>query len=411
MGLWFASKECCEQDLIDFQVMDEDPSYGPHGYLMHDACWQLLRYRFALDITAIGHFYEICHSLPTPLRCLGLSWGHDYGGLVVQNDLNFYPWEDRVQDVDSESLVIQEAREDPFENLDVKRLVEAPSTFPVRRTTCMSKDCFTSLPWEICEIITKSLPLSDIQNLRFASKTFASLYSSQYFWASRFAPGLERDYIFEAKAPLVDMDWRNLYWLTQDRRAPPALRNRKRIWKLLTPIENYLRLCYNSSASKPLHEIFQEGFEWKEISGDIRYDDNSYRPSFHEGCGVMFESAHLIPNELYEIACSMVKASDGSYVVGLRVTDKLQNSIRLGYVSEEEELVCKVTTLKGFNVAVGSRGIRALQIICEDNTASCWLGQYENCPISQRLFHAGAITALRAAFDVCLVVMSQTSNY
>ena len=403
MDPWVAIKGPKSDQPTIFQVMDENPAYGPHGYLVHDACWCLLQYNFAMDALAHRRLYEICQSLPTPLCCAKLSWGHDYGGLVVQNDMNFYPWEDRVEVGDA--ISITEARRvaqiNPLETIPLRSSDWATIKFPPHRTFCMSSDCFASLPMEIYEMIATLLPTSDVQNLRYASKTFSALYFSQRFWASRFAQGRERDYVLEARDLHNIIDWRNLYWRTKDCHAPPALRNRIRIWKLISYVRTYLSLSCNSGARKLSHNILCNGLHWTLISGDVKQEPGgNIDVYFEEGCRALKESSHSVPVELCEIACSVVVAGDGTYVTGLRLTDKLQNSIKLGYILDGEELVCKIKVLRGFRVAVGSRGIRALQIIREDHSTSSWFGQNINCPVSQRLANADAIAALKVAFDV-----------
>ena len=71
---------------------------------------------------------------------------------------------------------------------------------------------------------------------------------------------------------------------------------------------------------------------------------------------------------------------------------------QLGYKCNET--VSEVTALRGFAVAVGPRGIRAIQVICDDGTRSPWFGRLKNSPITERLVRTERIVALEIEFDV-----------
>jgi hypothetical protein len=51
-------------------------------------------------------------------------------------------------------------------------------------------------------------------------------------------------------------------------------------------------------------------------------------------------------------------------------------------------------------LAVGSRGIQALQIITGKGYASRWFGCLDESPRTQRLILSGSVAALEAGFDV-----------
>jgi hypothetical protein len=62
--------------------------------------------------------------------------------------------------------------------------------------------------------------------------------------------------------------------------------------------------------------------------------------------------------------------------------------------------------LRGLNVAVGPRGIRALQVIFRDGTQSPWFGRPVNTPITERLRCSTRIVAFGIEFDVSLSTRS-----
>lgn len=75
---------------------------GGCGYLFHDSCWSLLEKAFHPTPVPCVRLYELCQSLPKPLRCDSFSWGHDYGGLVAIDDTHYFPWEDRERPLEIE---------------------------------------------------------------------------------------------------------------------------------------------------------------------------------------------------------------------------------------------------------------------------------------------------------------------
>jgi hypothetical protein len=69
----------------------------------------------------------------------------------------------------------------------------------VLRPFLESRDCFVRIPLEIREEIAAVMPTSNALNLGLASRSFTDIMSIQFFWASRFAPGSERDFLFETQ--------------------------------------------------------------------------------------------------------------------------------------------------------------------------------------------------------------------
>lgn len=76
--------------------MAHDPINKRHGFIFHEACWSLLEKTYHPQAVPYSRLYEVCKSMPLAFRGATISWGHDFGGLVRQNNENHYPWEDRV---------------------------------------------------------------------------------------------------------------------------------------------------------------------------------------------------------------------------------------------------------------------------------------------------------------------------
>lgn len=112
---------------------------------------------------------------------------------------------------------------------------------------------------------------------------------------------------------------------------------------------------------------------------------------FNKGCRVLGKARAFIPMALAKIAFSIIRSEEADYVVGMRLFSVEEEDRQLGY--KGSETVYEVTALRGFAVAVGPRGIRAIQVIC---TRSPWFGR----PITERLVRTVRIVALEVEFDV-----------
>jgi hypothetical protein len=84
----------------------------------------------------------------------------------------------------------------------------------------------------------------------------------------------------------------------------------------------------------------------------------------------------------------------------MRFTSKDGSHICLGYISGDKELSVDITTLKGFVLAMGSRGIQALQVVNGDGRVTRWFGCPRNSPVTERLVGSEAISALEIGLDV-----------
>ena len=125
------------------------------------------------------------------------------------------------------SEIYQYARENPYDMPEISeplkmRLENPPHLFAETQTG----DCFSTLPWEILEAVAINLPTRDALVLRQASRAFLPVLTTQIFWASRFQPGHEREYLFE-KRNKEQRDWISLYRRTSHAYSPPRLKIRE----------------------------------------------------------------------------------------------------------------------------------------------------------------------------------------
>ncbi|MCJ1349887.1 hypothetical protein MMC31_008130, partial [Peltigera leucophlebia] len=379
-------------------VMRQPSFDGRHGVVLHDACWCLLKAALDPQSVPLERLFNVCESLPFPLYWDGVCWEHDYGGLALLDEQGHYPWEDRLSEV-TYSEVHLNAEANPYDVPDIVQLIVMPLGCPPNPTPSRyHADCFTLLPWEILEAIAVNLPTYDALNLRLASRSFARILTSQTFWASRFAPGGERDFVFEMRKGKKGKDWRHLYRHTSYSRLSLGLLNRMRIWHLIRFIEKHLRLSLDDKLGGLSQEMNSTDLQWHRVRGDVRQELGAgLCTGFNEGCRVFGKSRAFIPNGLSRIAFSIIQSGKADYVVGMRLVSVGEEDRQLGY--KGNEVFFEVTALRGFAVAVGPRGIRAIQVICDDGTRSPWFGCPKSSPLTERLVRTKCIVALEVEFD------------
>lgn len=381
----------------EIPVMKQRPENNRHGYIVHDACWGLLRKAVELDDIPLERLYRICSSLPFPIQGIGVSWGHDYMGLSTINNQDHYPWEDRLVEQYSKSEAYQYARYNPYDVPELHELLSMSSQEDRNsdlRTN--SKNCFSVLPWEIREAIAIHLSTRDMANLLMSSKTFLPLLNSQTFWRSRFQGGRDRDFVFEIRAKRPK-DWIYLYQMTNDAQSPPGLKNRKRIWSLTKAVVNLLRFQLVQYTDYS-HVILDPDPRWT-VAADIKQGTVS-NYSFNEGCRLFEKQSTILPRDLVKIAFSVTEEGISGYLAGIRFTSKDGSHICLGYIAEDKELSVDIATLKGFVLAMGSRGIQALKVVNGDGRVTRWFGCPRNSPVTERLVGSEAISALEIGLDV-----------
>ncbi|RFU28209.1 hypothetical protein B7463_g8130, partial [Scytalidium lignicola] len=385
---------------VELPVMRIHPVNGRHGFVLHDACWHLLQRAFQPSEIPLERLVEVCESLPFPLRGNGVSWGHDYGGLHFLDDLNYYPWDERLLEECHNATLLLYAKRDPYivpqiPTLLVTRL-EHPTELPLNT---QPNDCFSRLPWEILEAIAVKLHTDDALGLRRVSAAFLPLLSSATFWASRFKASADRGFIFEIWNSRNVTDWMSLYRLTGRTHGPSGLQNRRRIWDLVRPLKDIasLRLA-DSLKTTSLDERFA-CLRWSKMSGDVM-DEVTYAPSnFYEGCRIFGTHVAHIPKDLSKIGFSISSLANVTYISGVRLITEKGSDICLGFISKGKEVIKEVTALSGFILAVGSRGIHALQVVSQDVSLSEWVGCPNESPITERLAHFNFIAGLEVSFD------------
>jgi hypothetical protein len=384
-------------------VIRQHPVNGRYGFPFHEACWSLLEKAHSPEPIPCKALFEVCRSLPFPSEGTGLNWGHDFEGLVLVDNQNLYPWEDRFVDRDCYWALSLGARNDPYHVPEIQQLpyedFQAPPAVSYSRPTVV--DCFAALPEEIRIAIASNLPTVDALNTRRASRSFLSIFYSQQFWASRFRANADRSWLFESQEWGNAHDWRWLYRLTNKRHRTRGMQNRERVWKLIQRVREILHLRWIEPPILPSPSPNPASLRWLEATGDLRPEERigPYH-GFNEGCRLFYEQQTSIPSLLSQIVFSVIQLGDAEYIAGMRLIPSQGEVIQLGYRTEGRELFLNIIFLAGFNLAVGSRGIQGIQCIADDRQTSQWFGCPYGAPRTRRLAVSGPITAIKAGFDV-----------
>ena len=372
------------------------PLKGPDEFMLHDACWRLLQTAMDPHPVPLGQLLNVYKSLPP------MDWWDGHTGIMWVNKHNHYPQRPVVPD---DVLTTEESPCNILIMCELLARTRDGSESRVQRPSRdgrESRDCFSRLPWELREEIAMALPTCDALKLRLSSRSFVDIAASQTFWASRFVRGGERDYVFEVREGKQSTDWMLLYRNSSPFHAPLGLKNRIRIWNDISSIKGLLETRLNGLQSRATEHCKDPCWVWSQVSGytnDPVVRLESFYP--HNRC-LVFDKEHVvIPQSLTHIAFSVIPIGTADYVVGLRLISA-DGDQHLGYQAEGKELFFAVTAsaLCGFTVALSHRGIRALQVVCQDGTRSPWFGRPENALITNRLCCAERVVAIEAGLDV-----------
>jgi hypothetical protein len=140
---------------------------------------------------------------------------------------------------------------------------------------------------------------------------------------------------------------------------------------------------------------------WSKVAGDVK-DQVAYEypRNFNEGCRIFGTHVAPIPKGLSKFGFSISSLANVTYIAGVRLITPKSPNICLRFISKGKEVIEEITALRGFVLAVGSRGIHALQVVSQDASLSEWVGCRNNSPITERLAHFDFIAGLEVNFDV-----------
>ncbi|KAI5459596.1 hypothetical protein BGZ63DRAFT_511027 [Mariannaea sp. PMI_226] len=391
------------------------------GWAFHSSCWSLFSINFTPNPRLLFH---VCLSMPIGVSSI-LDWGHNYRGAAALYRAREIPiLSSRFSNLAS---IPQDLRSDPFDIPGLMKAIkhsvrlqhDAFQSHLDPNSLSLGEDKFSFLSPELLQLIITFLPTPDVRSLRLASPVFAMLSLPEEFWASRFQPGNEFDYI-----PGVFQDppesWRTLYFSLQVwARNSSSMANRRRVWGLAKCLQTMLYqmegVRCNGSPLKTWFEpsITGEDYEdgeklsWHTAARNI----NDPQEKFDRGSRVLRARAlHFSqPLEVQSISVSFVYTGGGLFISGLLIVDGASQSHALGYLHKNQTTL-KVPTaqrIQEWELALDISGIRAIAIIAEDGTRSSWAGEPGDLP-KWRLATASGIFAIKAEFDALKLA---TSSY
>jgi hypothetical protein len=422
-------KEITDTDKLQL-ILHGPYNYTGYAYILHASCCSLLEEYFYPGPIPVARLVEVCKSCPllnSAWSGMCLSWGHDYGGEVALD--NLYPWEEKDFHLSGrygrsiEDLEYREA--DPCRLLDLRELIQGanpakskqqshkiieqtqsrqtPTTGQAAMVNDMVPNCFTGLPYEILGTVATFLPTADVRTFAQASKGLKIIIPSelgQSFWASRFI--FEFDFVFEARKHQGNLDWRWLYFeIVNALHYSMSLQNRRRIWHLIqSPLSELLSLQWSGNQSLlPSNQNINK-LRWKEVHGQFTQE----KFYFGISCRRFYKQRTSIPTTLQKIIVSSILIGDMTYIAGIRFIHGQGQRVCLGYEGKLSANVMDqsidITGIQGFILAIGSRGINALQFVTYGGRLSQWFGSPEGLPKTRRLITFKSIIALEAGFDV-----------
>ncbi|OHE93544.1 F-box domain-containing protein [Colletotrichum orchidophilum] len=386
---------------------------GRHGFIFHEACWDLLEIAFRPGLVPLLRLFDVCDSLPFPLNGVSISWGHDYGGPVFVDDDHHFPWEDRFSDreyMEPDPVFST----NPYEVQEVQHvLTEAPESppSPIRpfsNATTPGLDRFHALPEELRSVIAIHLPTVDVLNLRLASRPFWTIFNSQQFWASRFKDSSDRSWLFESQDSPQPRDWRWLYRRTNNAHIGPGFQNRVRVWNLAQKLVAALDFRWIVNDLNPSPE--KVSAQCIEVSGELwEHPVGAGHALFNKGCLLQKTYRLAIPESILRLSVWSIPIGDMKYVAGLKFTTATGDVHQIGYRTPAEQSV-EISDIRGFKLAVGERGIQALQCISERSGTSHWVGSPEASPKTLRLDVGERLRELDFGFDGCKIVSLAVSS-
>lgn len=383
---------------------------GNEGYVFHESCWELLNEFFKPEKIPTTRLWDICRSMPpfgTQQVEEALGAASDYYGssLDLWEVPESFVWRDALVEKEDDSLA------DPFNVHLIGNLLEEASKKSIKEhpfsaisSTPKEKSVMEKLPQETCDRIAHLLPKSDLFNLRLASRSFAYVFWTQSFWASRFKlPNEKGHWLFEShKIDKPGYNWRWLCESTTGSENSMVFSNRKRVWKTVNLIKDIMSLKWKENFCHPSkHADFdkrQSVAAWRNLDHILSKDEIS--DSSHRCCCLYSHKAE-IPASVCRFKFSFAKMSKVSYITGIGFTSSQGVVSEMGYWADEDQVfTVEVTGFKGFIVALDSYGVRAIRVKQDQPNVSEWIGCPDDCPKTMNLVTSGDITALEVQYDV-----------
>lgn len=382
-------------------------------YLVHGACWSLLRCVYGQRTVPLARLVEIAGSLCCHLSRSVINWGHLYGGMAEISGIGLLHYS-----VTGRSETWRSIEQDPFPDgndtwrralqqgpMQSKKAGNRRESKPYPSKSVESRSevvcCLDQLPVDIWFEIFSYLKVHDCLQLRFISSQLSRVIQSSHFWTSKIKSE-ECDFAFEASelepGSFVDPRWIHRFICIQ---RATSLRNRARIWEMAQCLKSILDLPEPDTTTIDNGTNDPESLVWVDVTWPIKATNLSLSCSQRsiENCQILYTQRVILASHLRRITVSWIEMGGTEYITGLELSFDGGTSTQLGYKSRDNSSV-DVAAFGGFVVAAGTSGIHGLQIIDEGSRVSKWLGSNKRCPQTRRLKLDGEIVGISASFDV-----------
>ncbi|KAJ2995794.1 hypothetical protein NUW58_g1171 [Xylaria curta] len=392
------------------------------GFRFHESCWRLIEQACTPRPVNLKMLWCILRSVPHSAHVP--FWGHNFGGLYLGARRNHSNGSHFVLLEGVSNLMIPSTYYDPFEVPELKRRftqvrIKPDGAAPVNEnpqaiapSSDTGSDPFSRLPVELREMILTHVATEDTPSFRLSSRAIAATPLSQYFFQSRFWPGSDLEFFFDAfllsPPERAGIDWRELYRLSKERIKYNLVglgeRNRLRIWKqTVRPLAQAIDEIAKSSELKGGSCWLQDPptVRWKSVEASRRLDIELFGELEHR----VFEAEIGLPSSnIVAIHVSLVEFFNTKFISGLVFETEQGQDIEIGYIrpGAEEPLLVEAR-LEGFHVAVDDCGFRAISPYTTQHMQSeylDWVGNKDDLPIQTLKCGNGAIRRVRATFDL-----------
>ncbi|KAI1453037.1 hypothetical protein F4805DRAFT_444983 [Annulohypoxylon moriforme] len=419
---WLESDECVIAPVAyECHYRDRDPqqqlddyftghqiSYFREGtagywcYVVHNACWELLRDRIdpdhelSSDILA-QHLFALLYNTPVNARDEALISGHNYGhasDFRLRSGELYHGYFTRVKDSDYFFITGDvgekfEPDEDGFED-ELLSLYVSSAHLTTLCGNYSESDTLRLLPRELIMLVLAYLPSRDVCRLRLTSRYVADLSSpmslDQKFWSSRFGPEFEMGFVFAGlsnQRPIEPADWRALYLKAKAAIRSEAfygLKNRRRIWHTFQHISDalYVRLeneCWiNNGPPSDTVRSLPQGMVFAEASFE---PDNLHIPisklPLRLSCRLFEWQSFILPQSLDNVPktlrVSTVYSNGKTYISGFRLRmigglGSVDGLPRAGFVNPRREYDVYIGpngSIERLDVAMATKGILGLR--------------------------------------------------
>ncbi|KAF4334215.1 hypothetical protein FBEOM_11957 [Fusarium beomiforme] len=405
---------------------DPDEIDTPWGYGFHESCWSILTKNHDPDL---NNLFAACLSMPTDTSTL-LDWGHDYGGAsLLKPQFGMLVRTSRFQDL---VALPQAFRSDPYHIPGLDYAIERAARLQddvflshlEPKIQDLRSDSFYRLFPEVLQEIMIMLPTSDVRSLRLASPVFAMLELPARFWASRFQPGHEFDYLPEVQEHHPE-SWRALYLSVKIwGRGIPNMANRQRVWGIAKSLQATLTQIGGVSCQGfPLSTWFETGIDDSDQNTNYQAEVSWHTASravtepgksFFYGSRALRARTRCFPEpvKLRQMSVSFVYTAAGKFISGFSLIDNHDRTYSVGYQHKDTMLCMQLPfdqPIRGWELAMDISGIKGIAVVHIDGTLSSWAGESGGLP-RWRLTGMKGVSSVKAEFDALKLVTLSRDN-